>query len=166
MGKWHYIYSDCLPFHQWREVLEGGFAYVAKTYSEVAKCSVPLLGSFSSSVEKENNWPLMLWLSWWSSLQFSLRFLPVHCFGGSPGAGYMLSPRWSQKVQNSAELKGGSSPCVTKCLLWWQFLFCCVTDPLRSTQSSGLLWRDNSSHQVWRCQWQLSPRALMWAHER
>ena len=71
------------------------------------KVLTPLLGSFSSSVEKENNWPLMLWLSWLSSLQFWLPFLIVHCFGGSPGASYMLSPRWSQKVQNSAELKGG-----------------------------------------------------------
>ena len=35
-----------------------------------------------------------------------------------------------------------------------------------STQSSSLLCRDNSCYQVWRCQWQLSLRALMWAYDR
>ena len=50
--------------------------------------------------------------------------------------------------------------------LWWQFLFCCVTDPLWSTQSSSLLCRDNSCHQVWRCQWQIFPRTLMLACDR
>ena len=45
-------------------------------------------------------------------------------------------------------------------------MFCCVTDPIRSTQGSSLLCRDNSCYQVWRCQWQISLRALMWAYDR
>ena len=57
-GKWHY--SDCLAFHQWRQLLEGGFTYVAQTYAELARCSAPPSGFFSSLVEKENYWLLVL----------------------------------------------------------------------------------------------------------
>ena len=84
LGKWHY--SDCLAFHQWWQLLEAGFTYITQTYAEQARCLAPPLGCFSSLVVKENNRLLMLWLSWLSSLQSWLRFLLVHCFGGSPGS--------------------------------------------------------------------------------
>ena len=113
----------CLSFHQWWELLEDGFAYVAQTYAELARCPAPLLECFSSLVGKENNWILMLWLFWWSSSQSWLRFLLVHCFGGSPGADYMLSPRWSQKVLKFCRVKGWF-------IATWQFITCSMCDKM------------------------------------